>query len=334
MENDESFVALVHHDGRIRYKSKEGVKFTNKSPANVFMTTRTTLVNLQDSIIRKLGLDGGKRVKIFYRIPISVVAQGVKYGCLAVEGDDDLQILFHCRRQFPEVRTTELFVEGVPLPFHGPPMLGEHLVLGINEMSLVASPSFDFNLQAEVGTGADELRDTRSFGELGVAAEATPHAVSPPPAFAGVPDPDPQVVDALRVDDSDAEPEFIEGESDDEAGPVPPPQGGASSSGTQQYPTHLSDLNLDALSGPGRGASGSTSDAQASQGSNMPAEFAVGQSFHTKEEAVLAVKNYNIRRGVEYRVMDSDHVKYLGVPRFTLSCCKKQRIRGKLWGFI
>ncbi|MED6210458.1 hypothetical protein PIB30_064264 [Stylosanthes scabra] len=75
------------------------------------MTTRTTLVDLQGSIIRKLSLDGRKRVKIYYRIPISVVAQRVKYGCLAVEGDDDLQILFHCRRQFPEVRTTELFVE-------------------------------------------------------------------------------------------------------------------------------------------------------------------------------------------------------------------------------
>ncbi|MED6129725.1 hypothetical protein PIB30_110710, partial [Stylosanthes scabra] len=102
MESDESFVALVHHEGKIRYKTREGVKFTDKSPANVFMTTRTTLVDLQGSIIRKLGLDGRKRVKIYYRIPISVVARGVKYGCLAVEGDDDLQILFHCRRQFPE----------------------------------------------------------------------------------------------------------------------------------------------------------------------------------------------------------------------------------------
>ncbi|MED6166358.1 hypothetical protein PIB30_108503 [Stylosanthes scabra] len=165
-----------------------------------------------------------------------------------------------------------------------------------------------------MATGANELGDSRAFGEVGGTAAATPQLVSPP-AFEGVPVPDPQVVEALRVDDSDAEPELIEGESDDEAGPVPPPQGGASSSGTQQYPTHLSDLNLDALSGPGRGASGAsgaTSSVQASQGSNMPAEFVVGQSFHTKEEAVLAVKNYNIRRGVEYRVMESDHAKYLG----------------------
>ncbi|MED6166941.1 hypothetical protein PIB30_114317, partial [Stylosanthes scabra] len=129
-----------------------------------------------------------------------------------------------------------------------------------------------------MATGANELGDSRAFGEVGGTAAATPQPVSPP-AFEGVPVPDPQVVEALRADDSDAEPELIEGESDDEAGPVPPPQGGASSSGTQQYPTHLSDLNLDGLSGPGRGASGAsgaTSSVQASQGSNMPAEFVVG----------------------------------------------------------
>ncbi|MED6112439.1 hypothetical protein PIB30_061741 [Stylosanthes scabra] len=55
----------------------------------------------------------------------------------------------------------------------------------------------------------------------------------------------------------------------------------------------------------------SSSDTQVSQGSNTPAEFQVGQSFHSKEEAVLAVKNYNIHRGVEYRVMESNHAKYL-----------------------
>ncbi|MED6208883.1 hypothetical protein PIB30_049283 [Stylosanthes scabra] len=200
MEGDESFVALVHHDGMIRYKTREDVKFTDKSLANVFMTSRTTLLDMQHSIIRKLGLDGRKHVKIYYRILISVVAQDL----------------------------------------------------------------------------------------------------------------DPHVGEALRPDDSDVESKFIEGDSDDEAGPVPPPQGGTSSSGTQQYSTNLLNLNLDALSGPGWGASGSGSGAQASQGSNMPAEFVVGQSFYTKEEAVLAVKNYNIRRGVEYQVMESDHAKYIG----------------------
>ncbi|MED6137277.1 hypothetical protein PIB30_063595 [Stylosanthes scabra] len=164
--------------------------------------------------------------------------------------------------QFPEVRTTELFVEiadslassGGSAPIPRPVNVGE--ASGSRNqrvVSPVASPSFDFNLQAEMATCANELGDFRSFGELGVAVAATPQPVSPP-AFEGVPVPDPQVVEAWRANDSDAEPEFIEGESDDEAGPVPPPQGGREASG----------------------ASGATSSAQASQGSNMPAEFVVG----------------------------------------------------------
>ncbi|MED6170518.1 hypothetical protein PIB30_031754 [Stylosanthes scabra] len=125
-----------------------------------------------------------------------------------------------------------------------------------------ASPSFDVNLQAESATG-----DSSSFWELGVAMVATPQPVSPQ-AFEGVPDPDPHVGEALRPDDSDEKPEFIEGDSDDDDGPV-------------------------------------------SQGSNIPAEFQVGQSFQSKEEVVFTVKNYNIHREVEYRVMESDHPKYL-----------------------
>ncbi|MED6151199.1 hypothetical protein PIB30_080188 [Stylosanthes scabra] len=226
MEGDESFVALVHHHGKIKRKSREGVKFNDKSPSNIFLTSRTTLSKLQRIIIRKLGLDSRQRVRIYYRISIFVVAQGVKYGCLAIEGDDDLQIVFHCRRQFPEV----------------------------------ASPSFDFNLQPEAAIGGTELGDYSRFGVL------EPDGAIPPPvslpAFEGVPEPDPQVEEALRADDSDVEPEFIEEDSDDETGPAPPPQRDTSSSGTQQYPRHLSNLNLDALSGPGRGASGSSSRAQ------------------------------------------------------------------------
>ncbi|MED6150645.1 hypothetical protein PIB30_074412 [Stylosanthes scabra] len=206
MKSNEIFVALVHHDGRIKYKTRDDVKFTDKSSANVFMTTRTTLVDLQGSIVRKLGLDGRKRVKIYYQIPISVVARGVKYGCLAVEGDDDLQILFHCRKQFPEVRTTELFVEiadslassGDSAPIPRPVNVGE--TSGSRNqrvVSPVASPSFDFNLQAEMTMGANELGNSHSFGELGVAVAATPQPVSPP-AFEGVSVPNPQVVEVLR----------------------------------------------------------------------------------------------------------------------------------------
>ncbi|MED6117473.1 hypothetical protein PIB30_110289, partial [Stylosanthes scabra] len=100
---------------------------------------------------------------------------------------------------------------------------------------------------------------------------------------------------------------FIEGDNDDDSGPVPPQQEGTSSSGTQQYPPHLLNLNLDALSGPGRRDCDSSSGVHVSQGSNILAEFQVGQSFQSKQEVVLALKNYNILLGVGYMVMESDH---------------------------
>ncbi|XP_057719159.1 uncharacterized protein LOC130933546 [Arachis stenosperma] len=44
----------------------------------------------------------------------------------------------------------------------------------------------------------------------------------------------------------------------------------------------------------------------------MEAVASIGQSFQNKDEAVLSVKDYSIRRGVEYRVLESDHLKYHG----------------------
>ncbi|XP_020967508.1 uncharacterized protein LOC107615389 [Arachis ipaensis] len=41
-------------------------------------------------------------------------------------------------------------------------------------------------------------------------------------------------------------------------------------------------------------------------------EFQVGQQFQDKEEVVLSVKTYSICRGVEFKVLESDHRKYYG----------------------
>ncbi|MED6208581.1 hypothetical protein PIB30_046585 [Stylosanthes scabra] len=167
------------------------------------------------------------------------------YGSFAIQADEDLQVLFHCRRQFPEVRTTELFLEMLaPLASSGGSVPGQH-------SANVAGPSRRA-IQAELEA---QLVASPTFGIYNE-AEA-----------------DPGVVEALRADDSDDEPPFIEGDSDDDRGLVPNQPGGASSSGTHQYPPHLSTLNLDVLSGPGRVQGEPGSDTQGSQGSNNQAEF-------------------------------------------------------------
>ncbi|KAL4276581.1 hypothetical protein AHAS_Ahas20G0221500 [Arachis hypogaea] len=53
-----------------------------------------------------------KRIeKLFYRILISVVCDCVKYNSFEIDRDEDLQVLFHCRPQFSEVRIHELLAK-------------------------------------------------------------------------------------------------------------------------------------------------------------------------------------------------------------------------------
>ncbi|MED6200530.1 hypothetical protein PIB30_086047 [Stylosanthes scabra] len=109
-----------------------------------------------------------------------------------MDSDESFVALVHHEgriRQFPEVRTTELFVEiaeslassGGSAPIPRSVNVGE--ASGSRNQRVVtpvASPSFDFNLQPEMATGANELGDSRAFGEVGVTVAATPQPVSPP----------------------------------------------------------------------------------------------------------------------------------------------------------
>ncbi|MED6163866.1 hypothetical protein PIB30_084140 [Stylosanthes scabra] len=172
MADEDSFLALVHHDGEIKHSSREGVKFTSKNPTNVFITPRTRLSDLQRNIQRRICCNGRKRLgMIYYRIPISVVAQGVMYGSFAIQADENLQVLFHCRSQFLEVRTTELFVEMLaPLASSGGSAPGQHSsnVSGLSrraiqaepEAQLVTFPTFGIYNEAEAGDLVANLGDT------------------------------------------------------------------------------------------------------------------------------------------------------------------------------
>ncbi|MED6191810.1 hypothetical protein PIB30_004023 [Stylosanthes scabra] len=232
MAEEDSFLALVHHYGEIKHNSREGVKFTSKNPTNVFITPRTCLSDLQRNIQQKICSNGRKRIgMIYYRIPISVVAQGVMYVSFSIQADEDLQVLFHCRSQFLEVRTTELFVEILaPLASSGGSAPGQHFgnVAGPShraiqaepEAQLVASPTFGIYNEAEAGDLVADLGDTGTGAPQALCALPVQRV------------PDPGVVETLWADDSDDEPPFIEGDSDDDSGPVPNQQGGASSSGT------------------------------------------------------------------------------------------------------
>ncbi|RYR74913.1 hypothetical protein Ahy_A02g009623 isoform A [Arachis hypogaea] len=105
MASEKSFVVLVHYRGSIKRKTRSGVKFTDKNPVSIFVRPTTRFDDFVNSIIQKLGLQGVKRVqKLFYRILISVLRDDVKYDYFIIGSDEDLQVLFYCRRQFFEVK--------------------------------------------------------------------------------------------------------------------------------------------------------------------------------------------------------------------------------------
>ncbi|RYR30651.1 hypothetical protein Ahy_B01g055400 [Arachis hypogaea] len=112
MASKESFVVLVHHRGSIKRKTRSGLKFTDKDPLCIVVNPTTSYDDLVRSVLMKLGLEGAKQVKkFFYRIPVTVLQDTVKYDCFTIGSDEDLQVMFLCRRQFPEVRTPELLAK-------------------------------------------------------------------------------------------------------------------------------------------------------------------------------------------------------------------------------
>ncbi|XP_016173686.1 uncharacterized protein LOC107616211 [Arachis ipaensis] len=256
MASEESFLVLVHWS--IKKKTHSGVKFTDKDP-----------LMLRDD---------------------------VKYDSFVIESDEDLKFLFHCRRQFPEVRTPELLAKLTPGTVAGsssrPVGASSSVPVIAPRDEPVASPSFAVDLNCS----GDE--------EVGIIDRV------PIPLQCGAPA---GMDDALPNDDDDddVEPDIITDDSGDDIA-ASNTAGSGSSSGTQQYPLHFSSLDLDAMRQEGVPGEPNRFGARVTQGTGGLTEFQVGQQFQDKKEAVLSVKTYSIRRGVQYKVVEFDYRKYLG----------------------
>ncbi|XP_015959852.1 uncharacterized protein LOC107483752 [Arachis duranensis] len=267
-----------------------------------------------NSIIQKLGLQGVKRVeKLFYRIPISVLRDDMKYDSFVIGSDEDLEVLFHCHRQYPEVRTAELLAKLIDMvsnigglnrntqtPGTAAGSSSRHVGASSSVPVIapqdepVASPSFTVDLNRSGG------------GEVGIVDRVPIFLQCGAPA---------SMDDALPDDDDadDVESDIIADDSGDDitASNLVGASGG-SSSGTQQYPPYFSSLDLDAMRQEGVAREPTRFGARDTHRTGGLLKFQVGQRFQDKEEAVLSMRTYSIRRGVQYKVVDSDYRKYLG----------------------
>ncbi|RYQ97212.1 hypothetical protein Ahy_B08g093232 isoform B [Arachis hypogaea] len=162
----------------------------------------------------KLGLDGVKRVKkFFYRIPITVLQETMKYDCFTIGGSNrntTTLATVASSSSRPAVASTSV-------PAYEPPV------------QPVASPSFAADLNDsvgdEVGTGEFRLTSLQCAAPAGVGEQFLDDS-----------------------EDDDVEPDMIADDSGDDIGASEPAgAGGSSNSGTQQYPPHFSSLDLDAM---------------------------------------------------------------------------------------
>ncbi|RYR05110.1 hypothetical protein Ahy_B06g084970 isoform A [Arachis hypogaea] len=198
---EESFAVLVHHRGSIKRKTRSGVKFTDKNPLYIVVNRTTSYDDLVRSVLMKLGLEGAKRIKkFFYRIPVTILHDMVKYDCLTIGSDEDLQVMFLCRRQFPEVRGSSRNTTNVATAAGSSSMAAvasSSVPVYEPAAQLVASPSFAVDLN-------DGVRD--EVGSFDVLPNPL-HGV--PPVGVG----DGELGDP---DEDDVEPETIEDDSGDE----------------------------------------------------------------------------------------------------------------------
>ncbi|XP_057755303.1 uncharacterized protein LOC130974433 [Arachis stenosperma] len=153
MASDESFVALVYYRVSIKKKTRSGIKFTDKDLFSIFLKPSTSFAEFKNTILQRLGMHGVKRVeKLFYRILISVLRDDIKYDSFIISSDEDMHVLFHCRCQFPEVRTPELLAKLVDVASSS-----EGWTVGRGCFCGASSPPF-VPVFGEVGT-PDEVED-------------------------------------------------------------------------------------------------------------------------------------------------------------------------------
>ncbi|XP_057734370.1 uncharacterized protein LOC130949746 [Arachis stenosperma] len=217
--------------------------------------------------------------KLFYRISILVLRDDVKYDSFVISSDEDLELFFHCRRQFSEVSTPELLAKLVDvvsssggsnrIPMHSAMAVGSSLrPIGDSSSLPVIEPNACLVASSSFAADLDHTRDTEP------------------------------VETVLDDDDDDVEPATIVDVSDHEDEWSTPTRGGEE----------------DPAVPVGFGAR----DTQDTRG---VVEFQVGQQFQDKEEAMLSVKTYSIRREIEYKVMESNYCKYHGKCKYFNNGC-------------
>ncbi|RYR71838.1 hypothetical protein Ahy_A02g006051 isoform E [Arachis hypogaea] len=273
-------------------------------PLWIMISPQSCLQQLKNMILMNTGLIGKKEINtLIYRMPVAV-ANSFTYQKMHIKSDQHVSMMFSYHRSIGSIYSMELCVK---------------------LQDVGGSSSSSNNVEEMRNSGAGE---GIPFLDIGRGRSPSFNAFVAPAQNTEIPDrrPFPNVHVAYPEGMADgladsSEEDEIENDSGEEAEVVPetqPVQGervipsvvepinvarvGALSSGT---PDHYLHLSLGPMN------STNAEDIPSNYGLTGEMELEVGLKFLTKDAAMLAVKNYNIRRSEEFKVVESDHTRYV-----------------------
>ncbi|RYR43636.1 hypothetical protein Ahy_A08g040046 isoform G [Arachis hypogaea] len=299
----EYIYVVIYPNGEISYTA-EGVTFMCDDPLWIMISPQSCLQQLKNMILMNTGLIGKKEIStLIYRMPVAV-ASSFTYQKMHIKSDQHVSMMFSYHRSIGSIYSMELCVK---------------------LQDVGGSSSSSNNVEEMRNSGAGE---GIPFLDTGRGRSPSFNAFVAPAQNTEIPDqrPFPNVHVAYPEGMADgladsSEEDEIENDSGEEAELVPetqPVQGervipsvvepvnvarvGALSSGT---PDHYLHLSLGPMN------STNVEDIPSNYGLTGEMELEVGMKFVNKDAAMLAVKNYNIRRSGEFKVVESDHSRYV-----------------------
>ncbi|MED6128005.1 hypothetical protein PIB30_093475 [Stylosanthes scabra] len=245
--------------------------------------------------------DGIKRVKkVYYRYP-AVVENGYFYKRFSLRTDEEFDLAIYWHIHHPDIHLLKLFVILIDV---------EELHLFGNATNtqstdprrgLITGMIIDLNVTPERSMNASN--STRNMGlggsmEDDVGSHQRVAVVEHPMAEPFFVDPilsDDEIDPVVLSEAEAAEMNYFTGSSIAFTQPA--------ISNRYDCPTHFSSLNLDAINEQ-------VFHGQCAPDNDPATEFEVGQEFQNKEAVLMAVKTYNINRAVDYKILESDKLKY------------------------
>ncbi|XP_057734504.1 uncharacterized protein LOC130949925 [Arachis stenosperma] len=295
----------IHYDGEIVYDEEGSIVFRSGQSIITYMTPKVnSLTALKNVILHSIGQQESKRVKkIYYRYPTELDGN-LFYKRYRLRDDDDVWLIRSWHNRWTNIHLLELYVFLVDFGGRGSSAdtVDDSPTSGVVRRT-IRRKMVDLNMPPEDSQEGSNV-EVRNVDLMDDGLES--HEGS---AIKDL------MMEAYEVnpddgDDTNEEPPEIPDDGDEEEEEGMNYYGDTQIALTQPAISrsydrldHFTRLNLDAM----------TSDWSFTQGGSEedPSnEFEVGQQFGNKEEVMLAVKQYSIRRAAKYKIVESDHWRY------------------------